>query len=647
VTTNVALLLVDLQQDFLADTRIKPASAELVDHVSELLEWFRGRGNAVVHVHTRVAADLSNAMPHWRQVGRAICIEGTPGADPPDCLRPIDGERIFKKRFFDAFEDPGLLQFLQDLEIDTLVVVGVHTHACIRTTVVSAYTNGFEVLLAVDSVGSYDPPHATLTCDWLNQRAAHCLSNSSIQEVLSKESIETKERQSIWLHRDPSDWNNVVHKVPLMDRDAVNLAIRGLNEKQPAWSREPIEQRRKKLQEWHTLLSTSRERWITCLVDFLGKPFRDAEGEINYALGLLENCHENLCESEHNADRIVYYRPLGTIGIITPWNNPFAMPISKLAPALAYGNAVAWKPALEGTSTALMLKQSLDDVGLGEWVELVTGDAEAGGALIQAPEIAAVSFTGSVEVGLEISRLCGKLMRPVQAELGGNNAAIVLADADLEQAAYELAGAMFSFAGQRCTAIRRLIVEQRVFDRFSQLLRSATISLKTGSPSDPATQVGPVISKQRQEYLLELVKAAARSGAQILTGGTVPQHCNPDGCWIEPTIVMGLPAGSAVLDRELFGPVVALQKAVDLDDALAEHNKGQYGLLGALFSQNEQAQRRFLERAEAGLLLLNEARPNFSLAGPFSGWKNSSFGPPEHGRWSRDFFTRAQAVYGS
>jgi acyl-CoA reductase-like NAD-dependent aldehyde dehydrogenase len=238
-------------------------------------------------------------------------------------------------------------------------------------------------------------------------------------------------------------------------------------------------------------------------------------------------------------------------------------------------------------------------------------------------------------------------MRPLQAELGGNNAAIVLRDADLDAAARDLAIAMFSFAGQRCTAIRRVIVERPIVGRFTALLCEAVAALKVGPPADPATRVGPVISKARQAALLATIAQAVESGGRVLTGGAAPADCPPQGAWISPTVMTDLPSDSPVLTDELFGPVVALSPAEDLSAALRQHSQYEYGLLGALYSNDKASQARFLAEAQAGLLALNQARPAFASEGPFVGWKASGYGVPEHGRWNRDFYTKVQAVYGA
>ena len=178
------MLLVDVQRDYLARPGLTPDAQTLVAALGSLLDRARGRGWPVFHVQTRVSADRSDWMPHWRAAGRADCVEGTPGADPPQGLDPLEGEAVVHKRFFSAFENPALLPALRAATIDTLVVAGVHTHACVRSAVLDAYANGFEVLVPTDAVGSYDPAHAELSLRWLHGRAATCLSVAELERRL-------------------------------------------------------------------------------------------------------------------------------------------------------------------------------------------------------------------------------------------------------------------------------------------------------------------------------------------------------------------------------------------------------------------------------------------------------------------------------
>jgi aldehyde dehydrogenase (NAD+) len=271
-------------------------------------------------------------------------------------------------------------------------------------------------------------------------------------------------------------------------------------------------------------------------------------------------------------------------------------------------------------------------------VALVTGDGAAGQAVLQAADC--LSFTGSVPVGRLIVAEAARRGIAVQAELGGSNAAIIDSSADLDAAAADLASAIFSFAGQRCTAIRRVLVVNGIFDDFVDKLVARVEELRVGNPSDPATEVGPVVSRQCQQQFLNL----AGSG-NVLAGGNVPEGVSANGCWVSPTLLTDLPDGHALLSREVFGPIAALARVDSLEAAIAVHNATPMGLVGALFSEDEQSKSRFLAEAQAGILSINRARPPFAAEGPFVGWKTSGYGPPEHGRWNRDFYTRVQAVY--
>ena len=186
-----ALLLVDVQRDFLARSGLEPDATALVAAIARLLDAMRARNWPVFHIHTRVAADGSDWMPHWRRAGRGECIAGTSGAEPPEALRPRSGETVLTKRFFDAFDNEALVPALRAASVGTVIVAGIHTHACVREAAVSAYSRGFDVFVPTDAIGSYDPAHARLTLGWLHGRAAQCLPTGDILALLSQEARET------------------------------------------------------------------------------------------------------------------------------------------------------------------------------------------------------------------------------------------------------------------------------------------------------------------------------------------------------------------------------------------------------------------------------------------------------------------------
>lgn len=625
MTATTALLMVDCQEDYLSRDGLTPPRHELVAAIAEALATARDAAWPVFHVRTRVAVDGSDAMPHRQNAPEAVA--GTPGAEPPEELREAPGEPVLFKRFFSAFDADGLEAELRARGVTRLIIAGVHTHACIEASTLDAYARGFEVVVAEDLVGSYDPVHGRLALEWLDNRAATVATSGAILGLATKP----------WQHRNPCHWDEVLDEIAIQPPAAVDGAAEHLAALRPL----PLAERSARLRDWHQRLSASEEQWVEALIRDHGKPRLDAVGEVAYGLGLIAHVVETLEDEEADASRRVRFAPHGIAGLITPWNNPFAIPVAKLAPALGYGNAVLWKPALPGSRIATMLRESLAECGLDRQVALCTGDADTGRAVLGHSDV--LSFTGSVEVGRQVVAEAGRRAIPVQAELGGSNAAIVDSSADLDAAAADLAPAMFSFAGQRCTAIRRLIVLDDVHDAFVDHLVAAVNGLRVGDPADEQTQIGPVLDRPRQQAFLAMARKASGS---VIAGGDIPGTVDVEGCWLAPTLFAGLPADHPLLTREVFGPLAAIVRAADLAAAISVHNATGMGLLGALFTTDERSKAQFLAEAQAGILSINRARPSFAAQGPFAGWKASGYGPPEHGRWNRDFYTRAQAIYG-
>ena len=521
-----ALLLVDCQEDYFARDGLLPPRESLIAAIAGALEAVRANGWPVFHVRTRVAADGADAMPHRR--GNPEAVEGTPGAEPPADLREQAGEPVLFKRFFSAFDADGLEAELRARGVERVLLAGVHSHACVQATAVDCYARGFEVVIGDDLVGSYDPSHGAAALGWLEGRVARVAPSAAILGSAPRP----------WQHCNPCDSKDLLFEVGIEDAAAVAASAERLGNREPL----PLDERAARLGDWRQRLEAGRAQWVEALVRDLGKPRADAEGEVAYGLGLLAHVAATLTDEEAGELRRVRYRPHGIAGLITPWNNPFAIPVAKLAPALGYGNVALWKPALPGSRIATMLYDSLAESGLGDWVALVTGDATTGRAVLGAADL--VSFTGSVPVGRFIVAEAGRRAIPVQAELGGSNAAIIDTSADLDAAAEDLAAAMFSFAGQRCTAIRRVIVIDAVHDRFAERLARAVKALRLGDPADPVTQVGPVIDRRCQQGFIAMAQTA---GGTVLTGGAAPDALPADGCWIEPTLLSNLPPSHPLL----------------------------------------------------------------------------------------------------
>jgi len=279
------------------------------------------------------------------------------------------------------------------------------------------------------------------------------------------------------------------------------------------------------------------------------------------------------------------------------------------------------------------------------WLTTVDGDALLAERLVGDPRIAAVSLTGSIATGRRVAVLCAADSKPLQAELGGNNAILIDRYAEVDKLADGLARAAFSFAGQRCTAIRRIIAVAAVADRLEQALASAITALPLGDPQDSRTVVGPLISLHHRDGIADAVARALAGGARRVCGGSPPAGQGP-GAWYAPTLLADLPDDADILATESFGPVAVLQRARDLEHAIALCNSVPQGLVAALAGSDARGRRLFADTAQAGILRFDNGPLTLHPEAPFGGWKASQIGPPEHGYWDREFFARPQAVYG-
>lgn len=334
--------------------------------------------------------------------------------------------------------------------------------------------------------------------------------------------------------------------------------------------------------------------------------------------------------------------PLGVVALITPWNNPVYIPLGKIAPALVYGNAVVWKPAPAAKDVSRRLTDLLDGLP----VTAIEGGPGEAVAAMTAPGVDAVTITGSSLAGFAAQEVCARRRIPLQAELGGNNGAIVWPDADLPLAAREIAEGAFAQAGQRCTANRRVIVHGDCRQELLDLLLEETAAMAWGDPRLPETRVGPMVSPAERDRVARLV-ARAGPGVQLLAPhkAETPEADGFDGSWYPPTIAVCDDADHELVREESFGPLLVLQTAGDWNEAIELLNGVPHGLAAALFSASEELAERFLGKAQAGVLKLGRSTADAEVDVPFGGWKGSGIGPPEHGDFDRDFYTRPQVVY--
>lgn len=667
MSKKAACLLVDLQNDYLRVPGLVPAAAQLLEQTRRLLSGLRHRGIPVVRVHTVIKADGSNRMPHWKRRGYQACVEGTEGCLPPAGVAPHDRELILEKQFYSAFDGPDLQEALRGWGTDTLIVAGLYTHACVRASVLDAYARGYTVWVAAEAVASPEPLHAGLSQGWLEGRAARFLRTPEILEALGPDSPPAPAVgahgnpaglvDGEWVtgpvagYRDlynPMDAGEVLSRVPLADGSLIDRAARGVNRAREAWAEQYARASPGVLGAWAGELEKRREELIRLLIREIGKPRVDAEEEMGRALSHLRATLKALADRsavEHSGPFRVRHRPVGCLALITPWNNPLAIPVAKLAAALAFGNTLLWKPALPAPLVSRAVLNTLLEAGLPPpVVAMVFGDGSTGREVMAHPAVDAVSLTGSSSTGRAAARLCGRLGKPLQAEMGGNNGAIVMADVDLDQTIPSLVSAGFGFAGQRCTATRRVIVDTAIWDRFLPRLVRAVNALPVGDPADPATRVGPLLSRGHRNNVLAVVREAVAGGGTVLCGGGIaPSLARGNGC--QPTLIADVAAESAIVQEETFGPVMVIQRADDFQEALGLCNGVPQGLVASLYSREPSRQSRFMELAQAGVLRINPTVFPVHPDAPFGGWKASGLGPPEHGPWDRAFYSRPQVVY--
>jgi acyl-CoA reductase-like NAD-dependent aldehyde dehydrogenase/nicotinamidase-related amidase len=644
-----ALLLVDLQNDYLAATGIQPAADILISRAAALLNGGRSRQIPIIHIWTTIYRDADRRLPHWKKSNRWHCVAGTDGHKTPEPLQPRESETVVHKSGFNGFASGELDAALEKINCDTVILAGVHLHTCVRTVAAESLERGLQVFIAEDAVASNDPVYAAATRRWLAERGVEFI---SANEILSRLAGNAPAKL---IHRSPRETGKILFEIPVAGAEEIAAATLSAQSAWKIWRQTDLSSRCEILEKFATRLEAAAPDLAKQMAVEIGKPVSHGAEEVCRAAANIRDVirRGSIFEFQKREPAgLVRHEPLGVVALISPWNNPVAIPVGKIAPALIYGNVVVWKPASAAAKTSGFILKLLHESGVPvDTVQVLNGDHTTAQKLAADENISAVTITSSAQAGFAIQEICARRFLPLQAELSGNNAAIVWDNADLKTAAKQIAWGAFGFAGQRCTANRRVIVSVVQFENFWHELKIAAEKLNWGDPLENSTDIGPVIHASKRDEQLELISSAQKSGAarrvEFLFQNRAQESWAKNGAYAQPAIVGCDEPDAPLVQEETMSPLLVVQRAENFEHALKLCNGVRHGLVAALFSNSIELQEKFLAEAQAGILKINSATAGVDVSLPFGGWKMSGLGPPEHGAGDPFFYTRMQAVYGA
>jgi acyl-CoA reductase-like NAD-dependent aldehyde dehydrogenase len=456
-------------------------------------------------------------------------------------------------------------------------------------------------------------------------------------------------------NRNPSDLTDLIGEYAQGTAEDVWRAVQAALQAAPAWWDAGIQSRADLLERVATQIMARRQALGQLLAREEGKTLNEAIAEVTRAAhvfrffsGEAVRVSGDSIESVRTGVDVQTRRePVGVVGLITPWNFPIAIPAWKIAPALAYGNTVVIKPPELTPACMHALAGILMECGCPDGVfNLVMGPGRTvGEALVDHPGVSALSFTGSVTVGRGIIARAAARQLKVQAEMGGKNATVVLADADLDAAIATIVSSAYGSTGQRCTATSRVIVDRSILPEFSQRFVQAAMGIRVGHALDGATQMGPVVSEAQLAGNLQYIRMAREEGAEVI-GGEVQEH-KTQGFFQRPAVFLDATNQMTVSREEIFGPCVSIIGTEGLEEAIALANDTPFGLSAGICTSNLKAAREFVRRSRSGLVMVNVPTAGVDYHVPFGGIKGSSYGPREQGHQAIEFYTSVKTAYTS
>ncbi|MED1468928.1 alpha-ketoglutaric semialdehyde dehydrogenase GucD [Bacillus salipaludis] len=454
----------------------------------------------------------------------------------------------------------------------------------------------------------------------------------------------------------PAYHQEIVGYVQKSTEDDLNRAVNAAKQAKENWRKLSGAARGEYLFKAAAILEKRIDEIAECATREMGKTFAETKGETARGIAILKyyagegmrKVGDVIPSTDSSALMFTTRVPLGVVGVITPWNFPIAIPIWKMAPALVYGNTIVVKPATETAVTLAKIIECFEEAGFPAGVvNMVTGAGSViGQGIADHEDINGITFTGSNGVGKRIGQAALQRGAKYQLEMGGKNPVIVAADADLDLAVEAVIAGAFRSTGQKCTATSRVIVEQGIYEEFKEKLVQKTQEITIGNGLDSTVWMGPSASESQLNTVLSYIEKGLEEGAELLTGGKrVVEGELANGFYVEPTIFDHCTEDMAIVQEEIFGPVIALLKAESVVDALKIANNVQYGLSASIFTTNIQNLLSFVSDMEAGLIRVNAESAGVELQAPFGGMKNSSSHSREQGEAAKEFFTSIKTVF--
>lgn len=451
----------------------------------------------------------------------------------------------------------------------------------------------------------------------------------------------------------PANIEETIVLAPNSTEEDADRAVEAAHEAFQSWSKVPAITRGKYLYQFAAVLEAHKEEVAELLTIEQGKPLAESFGEINKTIGEIRFTAgeasrlsgETLPSERANVEIRTIRVPKGVILAISPWNFPLVTPLRKIAPALAAGNTVVFKPASITAAMGAKIVELFEKAGLPEGVlNLVIGSGRrVGNQLVNNPKVRGITFTGSTGVGSSIYEQAAKHLVQVQLEMGGKNAAIIYDYSDIEGAVNQIVPAAFANAGQRCTSISRVIVSEADAERAVEALKKKTEEYVIGNGIEAGITMGPLVSEDQLETTHSYVEIGQKEGARLVTGGKAVT-LETKGYYYEPTLFADVKPEHRIAKEEIFGPVLVVLTASSFDEALHICNDNEYGLAASCFTENKSYQTAFVNRVQAGMIHLNNGTISESHA-PFGGLKHSAIGPYSIGSTAKDFFTELKVIY--